>query len=570
MNHRESEEGVITLPEIEKLEEMEDNQPFLLGEWHVDPVSDRISRGDQSVKLEPKVMDVLVYLSTRPGQVASREELEASVWEGVTVGYEALTSTILKLRKVLGDDPKHPRYIETVSKRGYRLVAEVHPPDEIAEQQTTRASLTKRSDLMLALFVIVTIITSALVWFSLPGELDRGELDIQASVPVAVLPFNNITGDPAQQYYVDGITSDLIAELSRIPQLSVISGESTLLYKDDSLDNIRQKLGVDYVLKGNVRRNATQVRINAQLIETQTGRHLWAEHFDATLKDTFSMQDAITGEIADFFKVQFSAGQESIASRYSSSIEAYDLFLRGLEHYSRRSFDDLDQAASYYRQAIALDPNFARAYANLGLVHFRHAIDGWEINAQGSLDQAKLLAEQALQLNDQLAEIYFVNAIVDLFRRDYENALLELDTALELRPSYADAYALLAWVLQFSGRPEQAIPPLKRAIQLNPKTPVGYLMVQGDREFQVGRYADAIVTLEYALQKNPVNPRTQAVLAAAYAQASRIDDAHWMIDQLLMENPNITSTKLRDTFPYRDDSHLQQLLEGLRKAGIPD
>ena len=117
MNHRESEESVITLPEIEKLEETGDSQPFLLGEWHVDPVSDRISRGDQSVKLEPKVMDMLVYLSARPGQVASREELEASVWEGVTVGYEALTSTILKLRKVLGDDPKHPRYIETVSKR---------------------------------------------------------------------------------------------------------------------------------------------------------------------------------------------------------------------------------------------------------------------------------------------------------------------------------------------------------------------------------------------------------------------------------------------------------------------
>ena len=558
------------MPETEKDEESEFGQPFILGEWSVDPVSDRISRGDQSEKLEPKVMDVLVYLSARPGQVASREDLEASVWSGMIVGYEALTSTILKLRKVLDDDPKHPRYIETVSKRGYRLIADVHPPDEIAEQLTTRTSFSIRSDLVLALFVIVTIITSALVWFSQPGEEGKAEFETEASVPVAVLPFNNISGDPEQQYYADGITSDLIAELSRISELSVISGESTFLYKDDSLDNIRRKLGVHYVLKGNVRRNATQVRINAQLIDTQTGRHLWAEQFDATLKDTFSMQDAITGKIADYFKVQFSTGKGSIANRYSSSIEAYDLFLRGHEHYSRRSFDDLEQAASYYQQAIALDPNFARAYASLGLVHFRHAIDGWEINAQGSLDQAKLLAEQALQLNDQLAEIYFANAIIDLFRRDYDNALLELDTALELRPSYADAYGLLAWVLQFSGRPEQAEAPLKRAIQLNPKTPAGYLMVQGEREFQLGNYTDAIMTLEHALQKSPVNARAQVVLAAAYAQANRIDDASWVIEQLLMENPKITSTKLRDTFPFRDDSHLQQLLEGLRMAGMPD
>ena len=564
---------------MEQLRGTEFSQPFMLGEWHVDPVSDRISQGDQSVKLEPRVMDVLVYLSARSGQVASREELETSVWAGMVVGYDALTSTMLKLRKALGDDPKHPRYIETVSKRGYRLVAEVHPPDEMAskldagvkaEHNPPEVSTMRRGKQVFAIFIIVTIITGILVWFGLPEGMNRPDLDSEGYVPVAVLPFDNISGDPAQQYYADGITSDLITELSHIPELAVISKDSTFLYKDDKLDSIKRKLGVRYVLKGNVRRNATQVRINLQLIDTDTGRHIWAERFDATLKDSFSMQDAITGQIADVLKVHFSTGQGSVVDRYSSNLEAYDLFLHGLDHLGRRSFDDLEQAKSYFQQAIALDPNFARAYANLGLVHLRHTIDGWEVNSQGSLEQAKLLAQQALQLNDQLAEIYFVNAFVDLFQRDYENAVRELGKALDLRPSYADAYALLAWVLQFSGRPEQAEPNLKRAIQLNPQTPSSYLLVQGEREFLMRRYADAIMTLEHALQINPIHPRTQIVLAAAYAQANRIDDANWMIDQLLAHHPKVTRTRLLDAFPYRDDSHLQQLLEGLHKAGLPE
>lgn len=563
------------MPDIEALKETENIQPFILGEWYVDPESGRISHGEQHVKLEPRVMDVLTYLSARQGQVVSREDLEASVWAGMVVGYEALTSTMQKLRKALGDDSKHPNYIETVSKRGYRLIAGVHAPKTDnnvgAKQGSPDTSVTGRGRQMTAiLFVTMIIIIGVLGWFILTDNPEKPDPDSDAAVPVAVLPFENISGDPEQKYYADGITSDLITELSTIPELAVISKDSTSLYKDDTLEHIRRELGVHYVLKGNVRRDDTQIRINAQLIDTKNGRHLWAKRFDATLEDTFSVQDEITKQIAGVLEVHFNTNQGSMLDRYFPSIEAYDLFLRGLDHYGRRSFDDLAQAKSYYQQAIDLDPKFARAYANLGLIHLRHAIDGWEVNTQGSLDKAKSLAQEALQLNDQLAEIHFVNAFVDLFRHEYENAIRSLDRALDLRPSYADAYAMLAWVLQFSGRPEQAEPNLKRAIQLNPHTPASYLLVQGEREFLVGRYSDAIMTLEYALEKNPIGPRTLIVLAAAYAQAGRIVDANWIVDQLLADHPTVTRTRLRDAFPYKDDSHLQQLLDGLRKAGVPE
>lgn len=567
------------MAEIEKPKEMELNQPFTLGEWLVDPVADRVSKGDQSVKLEPRVMDVLVYLASRPGQIASREELETSVWAGIVVGYEALTSTMLKLRKALDDDPRHPRYIETVSKRGYRLIAEVHPINEIApqvganiqtEQYPPESFFIKRGKQLFSAFIIITIIMGALIWFRVPEDVDKHHLDTEPFVSVAVLPFDNISGDPAQQYYANGITNDLITELSRISELTVISKDSTFLLKDDTLDRIRQELGVDYVLKGSVRRDAKQIRINTQLIETHSGRHLWGEHFDATLDDTFSVQDAITEKIAGVLEIHFSTGQDSTVARYFPSIEAYDLFLQGLDFYGRRSFEDLEQAKSYFQQALNLDPNFARAYANLGLIHLRHAIDGWEINTQGEFDKARSLALQALQLNDQLAEIHFVDAFVNLYQRDYESAIRGLGKALDLRPSYADGYALLAWVLHFSGRPEHAEINLKRAILLNPITPVGYLLVQGEGEFIEGHYADAITTLESALEKNPINPRTQAVLAASYAQANRVDDATWIIDQLLAHHPKVTITRLRNAFPFRDEKQIQQFQEGLRKAGLPE
>jgi len=545
---------------------------FLVGDWYVEPAAGQITRGDRRVRLEPRVMDVLAYLAARPGQVVSRESLEASVWAGMVVGYEALTNTMQKLRKALGDDSRQPRYIETVSKRGYRLIAEVRAPVEAAAVPRDTSTRAPRSRLIAVLLVVLLLIGIA-AWYLMAehGETIAPATDVaDAPVPVAVLPFDNISGDPEQQYFAAGITSDLVTELSGVEQLAVISEDSTTLYRDASLEHIGRELGVRYVLKGNVRRDGTKVRLNAQLVETQTGRHLWAKRFDATLEDTFAVQDDITRQIAGVLQVHFNADRRSLIDRYVPGIAAYDVFLRGLDHYGRRSFDDLELAASYYRQAMELDPRFARAYANLGLVHLRHAIDGWEIDPRGSLDEARELAQQALRLNDQLAEIHFVNAFVDLFRREYEDSIHGLEQALKLRPSYADAYAMLAWVLQFAGRPEQAAPNLQRAIQLNPYTPASYLLVQGEGQFQVGDYSGAIRSLERALEKNPVNPRAQIVLAAAYAQADRLDDANWIVESLLAEHPTLTRARLQDAFPYRDELLWHSLHEGLRKAGVPE
>jgi adenylate cyclase len=552
-----------------------DNGAFRVGGWIVAPATGRIARDGEEIQLEPKVMDVLVHLARRPDRVVSREELEAAVWAGRVVGYDAVSNAIIKLRKAFGDDARRARLIETLPKRGYRLRAAVEPMNAPADRPASALSVVVRrfaSNRRTAIYAAAAALLLAVVaagWY-LAGP-QRAPASPAGRPSIVVLPFENLVADPEQDYFSNGITEDLITELSRIPDLAVIARGSAFAYRGDAdLARLRRELGVRYVLRGSVRRDAARVRLNVQLIDAGSGRHLWAERYDATLVDSFGVQDAITDQIASVLKVRLMSGADGLARRYTASVEAYDHFLRGLDHYGRRAPDDVESAKASYERAIALDPGFARAYANLGLVYARQAIDGWAADSRAALDRAGALADQALALDAGLADVHFVRAYVALFRRDHAGALHALDRALALRPSYADAYGLLAWVLHYAGRPEQARPALRQAIQLNPRVPSPYLLVQGEIDFTTGRYPDAIASLERALEMNPTAPRTHLWLAAAYARAGRIDDARWMTEQLRVLHPTLTLTRLRDAFPFQDGSQLERLLDGLRRAGLPE
>lgn len=551
--------------------------PWRIAGWLVEPGTGRIARNGEEIQLEPKVMDVLVHLSRRRGEVVSREELEAAVWTGRVVSYDAVTNAIIKLRRAFGDDSRHPRVIETLSKKGYRLIAEVEPlaapvgPPPAVPATADARPLYKRMTFAAALPVLLAIVLATAWWLREAPGPDRAAAPVTDRASIVVLPFENIAADSTQDYFSNGITEDLITELSKIPELAVIARGSAFAYgSEDSLEHVRRELGVRYVLRGSVRREGARVRINAQLIDAVDGRHLWAERYDATLEDTLALQASITREIADVLEVRLATDPGGVAGRYTASVEAYDQFLRGLDHYGRRSPDDMGSAKAFYARAIALDPKFARAYANLGLVHLQQVIGGWDEDPQASLDQAQRLARQALSLDDGLAEVYFVSAFVALFRHAHEDAIRELDRALALRPSYADAHALLAYVLYFAGRPEQARPALERAIRLNPRVPSAYLMSRSEMDFTQGRYQDAIAGLERALEISPASPRMHLLLAAAYAHAGRTADARWMTEQLTLLYPTVALSRLPGTFPFKDHAHLEHLLDGLRKAGLPE
>uniref|UniRef100_UPI0025F8CBD5 winged helix-turn-helix domain-containing protein n=1 Tax=Thiocapsa sp. TaxID=2024551 RepID=UPI0025F8CBD5 len=327
--------------------------PFAVGDWEVRARSNEIRRGAKRVKLEPKVMQVLCFLASRPGAAVSREELEAQAWSGMVVTYDAVTSAIIKLRKALGDEARHPRYIETLSKSGYRLIADVH--DEVLDLADPPAGRAEQSRWSIAFRILIPFVAlvSIAVWL-LPkgGEPTVSDGGGTAPAPlhtpgIAVLPFVNLGAVPEQNYFADGITEDLITDLSKLSSLWVVARNSAFAYRGGTEDErtIARELGADYVLKGSVQRSA------------ERGSNLWAERYDRRIDDLFALQDEIAASILSAIEVEIAPSDRARLGRsHLASIEAYDAFLRGLDHYGRRSLQDTQMAIDHYRRAIAIDP----------------------------------------------------------------------------------------------------------------------------------------------------------------------------------------------------------------------
>ncbi|MDH5661274.1 MAG: winged helix-turn-helix domain-containing protein, partial [Gammaproteobacteria bacterium] len=306
-------------------------KPFFVADWHVDPSLGRISRGQKVIKLEPKVMMVLVCLAQEAGEVISREQLESTVWADRVVGYDSLATTIIKLRKAFEDDSKNPQIIETVPKRGYRLIAAValvNPANnkKITESLESTASVFATSEAKIestkshfrlnsmternkTLFWIATasvmfvMLIIAIVYIA--NVNNRNVDPINGKLSIAVLPFKNISNDPQQNYFSDGMTADLITDLSRLSALSVIARNSVFAYRNEDVDvrKVGEELGAQYVIEGSVRKVGNEVRISARLIDSRNGYNLWAERFDGTLNNVFALQDEVTARIVKSLRV---------------------------------------------------------------------------------------------------------------------------------------------------------------------------------------------------------------------------------------------------------------------------
>lgn len=554
-------------------------QPFRVADWRVDPASGSISRGGRAFKLEPRVMDVLVYLAARPGRVVSREEPEAAVWTGRVVGYDALTGTVQKLRRAFADDVRQPCVIETISKRGYRLVAPVAPVEQVNRQDQapsagirgdTRGQRIRSGRLLLAVMVVAAI--AGLLWPG-PGTitLDRAREGV-APPSIAVLPFDSLSDDPAGDYFADGVTDDLITELAKNPALLVISRDSSFVYRGRPADlrDVARRLGVHYVLRGSVRRAGDRVLLNAQLVDARTGHHLWAEHYDSELRQVFALQDEIARNVF-FVLASATRAPESpdAGTARSRSPEAYDYFLHGRNRFflyaSKR---DNQQAREFYQKAIELDQDFAVAYAMLAWTYAFEAMNGWSEVREESLQQAQQLAEHAITLDAALPVAYFVTGLVYRERGEYMKALVEAEKAISLDPNYANAHVLLATLPYYAGRPEEGLERIRRAIQLNPHHPYNYPFHLGQAYFILRRYPEVIEAFEQGLASKPASERMRVWLVAAYAQAGRDEDAGWEVEQVLANNPEFSLERIRQAFPFKDPEDLEHLLDGLRKAGF--
>jgi adenylate cyclase len=389
---------------------------------------------------------------------------------------------------------------------------------------------------------------------------------------IAVLPFANISGDPEQEYFSDGITEDLITDLSQISGLFVIARHSVFTYKGKAVkvQEVSNDLKVRYVLEGSVRKVADRIRINTQLIDAKTGGHLWAERYDRHLKDIFAVQDEVTKNIVSALSVKLTEREEDqLARRHTNSLEAYEYALRGLEYYLRSTKEANTQAQRMLLKAIELDPEYSSAYSRLALTYLHEWTQGWSRDPK-SMERAFDLAQKAIVMDESLPEAHRILGDIYLYRKDLKRARKEREKAIALDPNYADGLAGLGEVLIWADDLDKGIALVKKAMQLNPHHHAWYFFILGVAYTSKGRYEEAIEILDRALIRNPDFLGTHLALAIIYGITDRKEACRNEVEEILRISPEFSLKLLREMIPVSDQAIVDSIIEVLRMAGLPD
>jgi adenylate cyclase len=393
---------------------------------------------------------------------------------------------------------------------------------------------------------------------------------------IAALPFQNMSGDPEQEYFADGMVEDIITALSRFRQLFVIARNSSFVYKGRAVDvkQVSRDLGVRYVLEGSVRKAANRIRITAQLIDASTGAHLWAERFDGGLEDIFDLQDQVTarvvGEIAPKLEL---AEIERAKRKPTESLDAYNYFLRGMANVHQWTRAANDDALGLFYKAIELDPEFAAAYGMAAWCYIWRKLNGWVIDRKKETSEGARLARRAVELGkDDAVALSRGGHALAWFAHDLDNSAAFLDRALALNPNLAAAWNLSGWVRAYRGELDMAIEQHARAIRLSPLDPILYNMHVGTAfaHFLAGRYDEASGWANRALREQPNYPAANRILAASNALAGNLSAAQEAMARLRELDPSLRVANLSEVYPVRQAEDLAKLAEGLRKAGLPE
>jgi adenylate cyclase len=520
--------------------------------FRLDLANEQLWREQELIPLRPKTFAVLHYLAEHAGRLVTKDELLHAVWGDTQVSDEGLWDYIRELRQALGDDPHTPQFIETVRGRGYRFLP------SITTQPVQSAKLPVASSLPAPA--------------PNPQPLTPNEaLSLPDKPSIIVLPFVNLSHDPEQEYFSDGITEDLTNALSRISSLFVISRTSAFTYKNKptKVQAISQEMGVQYVLEGSVRRANEQLRVTVQLIDALADHHLWAERYDRELRDIFALQDEIVQQIVTTLKLQITLMEQGyIVRKTTNNLEAYDCFLRGIEPFFRFTPETSTQARQLWEKAVALDPQYAEAYAWLSWTYWREAGFRWSAAPQ-TLEQALALAQQALALDDSLPRAHAVLSFVYVLKQQYEEAIAESERATTLAPNNADLYTMRAYVLNCAGRPEAALKMVEQAMRLNPRYPPIYLFQLGWAYHMTGRYTEAIAPLQEFIRRVPGQVvDAHALLVAAFSEMGRDQEARAEVEKILRLSSQSSLEVMRQRWPYKDPQQLERLLAALRKAGL--
>jgi TolB-like protein/Tfp pilus assembly protein PilF len=496
------------------------------------------------VSLEPQVFDLVVHLMENRDRVVSKDELIEKIWHGRHVAESTLTSRINAARKAVGDSGSAQALIRTIARKGFRFVGTVQTGAESAAPAEAAAS---------------------------PREPDAHA--IMTDRPgIAVLPFINMSGDRAQEYFSDGISEDIITALSKLRWFFVIARNSSFVYKGRSvhINEIARELGVRYVVEGSVRRSGDQVRISAQLNDVTTGSHLWAERYDRSIADVFAVQDEITEAIVAAVEPHLYAA-ESFRAQHKppGSLDAWDLVMRALSHFWRVTRQDNTVAQALLEKAIDIDPHYGKALGLLANSRIFGAHMGWA--AMGSvLDQATREALAAVEADSEDAWAHHGLAYSYLFARRFDDAIAEFELALRLNPNFAFSQAFYAVTLCYAGRYEQGDVAISRALRLSPRDPLAaiYYGLGAYIQFAGRRYDEAIKLARESLRQRADFVGAHRVLTAASGMAGDRELAVIALQGLRQAQPNISLEWIARELPMKLAEDREHYLDGMRRAGL--
>jgi adenylate cyclase len=462
----------------------------------------------------------------------------------------------------------------------YKVLLDASKPADTKEESHRAKPDRWRIRYLIAAVVVVVLVASGAIWyfhFHSPSSPDTGSLAEESTLKlpdkpsIAVLAFDNLSGDPKQEYFSDGITEEIITGLSKIPQLFVIARNSSFAFKSKpvTVSEVGRRLGVRYVLEGSVRKEKDRVRITAQLIDAQTGGHVWSERYNRDLKDIFALQDEVTLAVTTAMAVKLTLGEQGRLWQkkgITNNLEAFERALQGRECMYQQTAVADEKARQLFEEAIALDPAFAMAYAGLAYTYVADAFWGWSKDPGESGRKAYEMANKALSLDDSLDTPHYILGFIYVWMREYDKAIAEGERAVELNPNGAEALAHLGYFLNVACRPTEGVTVLEKAMRLNPMPPAVHYAWLGISYRLMGQYDRAIAVVEKGLRVQPDNIACLLQLIAANSLAGRQEDARKTATEFIRLNPKFSTEVFAKL--YKDRAVREQLIEAWRKAGL--
>lgn len=521
---------------------------FVFDEYSLDPQRRELSFRSQVIPVGPQAFDLLLHLVENRDRVVSKDDLLHSVWEGRIVSESTVSSHINAVRKAIGDNGDEQRLVKTVARKGFRFVGEILSHPDVQDAPTPQPPEPT------------------------PVHLPNPSLPDKPSI--AVLPFHNLSNEPEQEYFADGMVEDVIAALSRIRWLFVVARNSSFTYKDRVSDvkQVGRELGVRYVLEGSVRRSGTTVRITGQLVDAATGANIWAERFEGSIDDIFKLQDQITENVVGAIAPQLERAEIERAKRKpTESLQAYDHYLRGMAKLHAGTRQAVDEALPSFLKAIELDPEYASAYGMGAWCYFWRRVNGWTADGVQEAKEGIRLARLAVELgrDDAVALTRGGHALAHL-AGELDSGLALLDRAVLLNPNLSAAWFLGGYLRAFRGETEGAIEHFNHALRLSPLDLEMFRMEAGMAlaHFFARRFDVASCWAEKAVRSVPSFSVAVAVVAASCAHQGKTANAQEAARQLQALDPSLRVSSLPEWLPIHRQEDAVAFAEGLRIAGL--